>query len=134
MSAHHFSRSVLLTALLVTGCGGLTDPSKNQVDPFTGTVPVGGNGPVHLFNVSKTGELSVRLTALSPTATTVVSVIYGQAVSGACAALSENDFVGLNTGDTFQGQIQKGSYCIQVADPYIRLTVAQTYTITVSHP
>jgi hypothetical protein len=134
MSAHYFFRSVLLTALLVTGCGGLTDPSKNQVDQFSGTVPVAGYGPVHLFNVSKTGELSVRIIAMSPTATAIVSVIYGQAVSGGCGPLSENDFVGLNTGETFQGQIQKGSYCIQVADPYTRLAAAQTYTLQVSHP
>jgi hypothetical protein len=134
MSAHHFFRSVLLTALLVTGCGGLTDPSKNQVDPFSGTVPVGGAGPVHVFNVSKTGELSMRITALSPTPTAVVTVVYGQAVTGGCAPLSQNDFVGLNTGDTFQFQIQKGSWCAQVADPYTRLAVAQNYTLQVSHP
>jgi hypothetical protein len=132
MRAHHFILSVSLAALFLTGCGGLTDPSKNQVTPFSDVVPNDGQGPVHLFSASKTGELSVRLTALSPTPSAVVGVIYGQPSGGACGYLTSNDFVGLNR-DVLQFQIQKGNYCIQVYDSGY-LAVSQNYTIQVSHP
>ena len=39
MRAHYFVVAAMLAALLVTGCGGMTDPSKNQVETFNGTVP-----------------------------------------------------------------------------------------------
>lgn len=132
MRAHHFILSAALAALFLTGCGGVTDPSKNRVEPFSGTVSVGGLGPVHNFTVDKNGELSVKLTALSPTPSTVVGLIYGQPNGGVCAYITNNDFVGLNRV-TFQFPIQKGNWCVYVYDSG-NLTVAQSYTIEVSHP
>jgi hypothetical protein len=132
MSAHQFILSASLALLFLTGCGGLTDPSKNKIDRFTDVVPNDGQGPVHPFTASKTGELSLKLTALSPTPSAVVGIVYGQPTGGGCGYLTSNDIVGLNR-ETFQFQIQKGSYCIQVYDSGY-LTVAQNYTVEVSHP
>jgi hypothetical protein len=140
MRAHHFVLSAALAALVVTGCGGLVDPSQNQNETFIGTVQVsvpGGAvsvGPVHSFNVSKQGEVTVHFTSMTPTSAAVLGAVFGQTVSGECAQLTVNNFSGLNRDPFSSLPIQqKGSYCIQMFDPGT-LTVAQNYTVQVSHP
>jgi hypothetical protein len=132
MRAHSFVLAAMLAPLLVTGCGGVTDPSKNQIERFNGTVPNDGQGPVHPFNVSKSGELAVKITSLSPSPQAVVGLVFGQPSGGVCGYITSNDFVGLNR-DQFQFPIQKGSYCVQAYDSG-NLTVSQNYTLQVSHP
>jgi hypothetical protein len=132
MRAHSFILAISLAALLLTACGGVTDPSKNQVEIFSGSVGLLAYGPVHVFNVSKTGELSVRVTSLTPTAAAVIGLIYGQPSGGSCAPLTSANLVGLNR-DVFQGQIQKGSWCIQPYDSGF-LTAPTNYTLQISHP
>jgi hypothetical protein len=132
MRAHHFILAAALAALFLTGCGGISDPSKNQVDTFSGAVAVGGVGPVHTFNVSKNGEFTVHFTSLTPTPTAVVGTYFGQPSGGGCGIFTQG-IAGLNH-DPFSGQpVQKGSYCIQVYDSG-GLAVAQNYTLTIAHP
>jgi hypothetical protein len=117
-------------------CGGITDPSKNTVDTFSGTVAVGGEAR-HPFSASKTGELSVKLTALAPASNTFVGLIWAQAGGdGNCAnagnLFQQNNFAQLNV-PALSGAIISGRYCIIVYDSGA-FAAPQNYTISVSHP
>ena len=66
--------AVLAVAGLITlSCGGITDPSKNTVDTVPGTLQVGGAAE-HKFTASKTGEISVKLTALAPSSNALLGL------------------------------------------------------------
>jgi len=120
-----------VACLTIAGCGGITDPSKNTVEPFSGTLPVGGT-TVHQFSSSKTGELSVKLTALAPTSNGTVVLTWTQASGDTCGGVLNQAFAQLNV-PTLSSQIVSGRYCIVVQDVG-SFTVPQTYTIAVSHP
>ena len=132
---------LLAGALGVAGCGGIVDPSQNHVETFTGTVPVGGQsqpGP-HGFSASKTGEIQVKITQLTPsTSNTFVGVLWtGRNSNGTCAGslgavFGQNNFaqVGLPAIST---QILSGGYCLTLYDVGT-FTTTETYTVTVSHP
>ena len=51
---------LVILSLAVAGCGGIVDPSSNQVETFTGQIAVGGRS-VQGFSASKTGEISVKI-------------------------------------------------------------------------
>jgi hypothetical protein len=130
--------AVAVAGLIAASCGGIIDPSKNQVETFNGTLTIGGRF-AHPFSASKTGEISVKITALAPISNTYVGLIWSQALSdGSCSAdtiggvYQQNAFsqVGL---PAISGQIVQGKYCLIVYDS-ITLTQAETYTVTVSHP
>jgi hypothetical protein len=138
MRAHYFILSAALAALFLTGCGSISEPSKNQMQLFSGTVSAisqGGDGvgPNHTFNVSKQGEVTVRFTSLTPLAA-VVAAILGQPVSGGCAPFDQTNVSGLNRPPFSNYPIrQTGMYCFQIFDPG-NLTTTLTYTVEVSHP
>jgi hypothetical protein len=127
-----FAAAVLAMAgLLSVSCGGIIDPSKNTVEPFSGTLaPLGGT--VFHIQIGNTGEFSVKITAMSPTPTSIVGAQW--AFGANCEqVLQQNGFATLNTpalGGVIQ---QKGSYCLTIYDVGA-LSVAQTFTVTVSHP
>jgi hypothetical protein len=131
--------AALILGLVASACGGPTDPSKNTVDTFPGSVQPFSVGPVHPFNVPNLGEITVSVTAISP-GNTFLGVLYGQASGSGCAAIQQNVASSSNLGRTvLSGQIIiKGNYCVQVFDPVnlvgTPLTVAQNYTVQVSHP
>ena len=50
--------ALALAGAISISCGGIVDPSQNQVESFSGTVPVGGNVQ-HKFSASKTGVLQI---------------------------------------------------------------------------
>jgi hypothetical protein len=81
----------------------------------------------------------VSVTAITP-GNTFLGVLYGQAAGSGCAAIQQNVASSSNLGRTvLSGQIIiKGTYCVQVFDPVnlvgTPLTVAQNYTVQVSHP
>jgi hypothetical protein len=128
-----------LTTALIAGCGGIVDPSQNTTDTFTGTIPVGGQSVAQGFSASKTGEISVKVTQLTPSSSnTFVGVLWtGRDSNGACAGqlggvFGQNGFaqIGLPAIST---QIQQGGYCILLYDVGT-FTTTETYTMTVSHP
>ena len=130
-------RAALVLAVagaLSVSCGGIVDPSQNKVEPFSGTIALQGRGPVHPFSASKTGEISVKITALSPSSGTLVGMLWAQASGpGACdGQLLFNSIAQLNI-PAISNQILKGDYCIQLYDAGY-FSTAQTYTVTVSHP
>lgn len=131
-----FPATLAVAGLLTMSCGGIIGPSQNTVETFSGTVSVGGS-KAHPFSASKTGEFTVKITALSPISSTVVGLLWAQAASdGACGAnlaiLQQNNFATLNV-QALGGSMLSGKYCILVYDVGA-FTTTETYTITVSHP
>jgi hypothetical protein len=129
--------TVLALAGLVTlSCGGITDPSKNTVETFSGTLLVGGQPAVHPFSASKTGEISVKVTALSPVSNTFIGLLWAQAQNdGNCAAnvqTLQQTLAQLNI-PAIAGPIVSGRYCLFVYDA-VGFTAPENYTVTVSHP
>jgi hypothetical protein len=132
--------AALLSASLIlvaAACGGVTDPSKNQNETFSGTVdPVsgggGGLGTVHTFSVKNTGEWTAVVTALTPSTNVAFGLVYGQNVSGQCSIITTNPLSHISIAG-LGGPITAGSYCIAVYDAG-NFTVTEAYTLSVSHP
>ena len=124
--------AIACAGLMAAGCGGITDPSKNTVDNVTGTLQVGGAN-VHPFTSSKTGELAVKLTALAPTSSAVVGLLWTQATNdGTCGGVLQQAFAQLNV-PAISGPVSSQRYCIVVQDVG-SIAVPQTYTLAISHP
>ena len=119
-------------AVFTISCGGIVDPSKNQMETFSGTVTPQGFTS-HSFSVNKTGEISIKITALAPQTNVPLGVIWAQATSdGSCVAVIQSGVANLGI-PAVVGQIFSGNYCVLVYDLGI-LTEAETYTVVVSHP
>ena len=132
-----FAAALSVAALLSISCGGVVDPSKNVTDTFTGTIPVQGTAPGHFFESNKTGEYTIKITALSPNAGVFFGTILAQSTSdntcvGNLPILQQNSFGTVNT-PVLGGAIISGRYCVFLFD-IGAFTVAQNYTMTVSHP
>jgi hypothetical protein len=119
-------------ALATSGCGGIAEPSKNQVDTYSDILPVGGSVAPYQVNVSKSGELFVRVTAISPNPASLLGTLLGQMTAGGCVPITQNNFTGLNR-DTLNYPVTKGGYCVVVYDNG-SLTASQSFTIEISHP
>jgi hypothetical protein len=123
-----------LAGAITISCGGIVDPSQNQVEPFSGTVqPLGGRS--HWFSSSKTGEIQVKLLTLTPASIPYIGVQWVQGNNDqTCTSslLQVNQFATANS-TAISGQIISGNYCIIVYDS-VGLTQSANYSITVSHP
>jgi hypothetical protein len=127
-----FAAALLAIAgLLTVSCGGIIDPSKNTVDSFSGTLVPLGPGISNKTSVNNNGEYSVKITALSPTATAVVGVdLY---FGPNCESLVNRNLGTLNQ-PAFSGLIQqKGTYCVVVYEA-IPLAAPLNFTVAFSHP
>lgn len=132
-----FAAALAAAALVTVSCGGIVDPSKNVTDTFNGVIPVQGTGPGHGFSTNKTGEYSVKVTALTPSSGSFFGTVLAQGTSdGSCSGnlpiIQQNSFGTANTPVLASGIIP-GKYCIFLFD-IGAFTVPQTYTVTVSHP
>lgn len=119
--------------LALTGCG-ISSPSNNMVENFSGSVAPGGSAS-HNFSVTRSGgEIQVTITALGPSPSAFMGVAVGQPVTGGCSPLLGyvNNTALLNR-QALGGPIDKGTYCVAIYDPGT-LTATQTYTLRVSHP
>ena len=130
MRVPHILTACLAAAPLLAGCG-LSDPSQNVTETFSASLGPGGAN-THSFSSAKTGEFSVRLTALKPSTNVALGVGFGQPISGQCIVSTANAFSTLNR-DALSGSVNKASYCIIVYDSGA-VTTTTSYTITVSHP
>jgi len=120
--------------LLVLASCGISSPSNNTVENFSGSVGPGGLAS-HSFSVARSGgEIQVTITALGPSPSAFMGVALGQPVADRCSPLIGyvNNTALLNR-QALGGPIDKGNYCVAIYDPGT-LTVTQTYTLRVSHP
>src|SRR5262249_20805697 len=90
-----------LVSVLSVACGGIVDPSKNVTDTFTGTIPVQGTSTGHPFSTSKSGEYTVKVTALAPSSNSFFGAVLSQGLSdGSCTGnlpiIQQNSFSTLN--------------------------------------
>jgi hypothetical protein len=118
-------------ALITVSCGGIVDPSKNDKETFHGTIPFGGLGEQHNFNVSKNGEYSILIESLTPPTGSLVGVRLGIIQAGTCNFFTASP--GKIGTSALSGPIDKGDYCVQLYDPGT-LAQSETYALTVSHP
>ena len=130
----------LLLALFAASCGkGPVDPSENITDRFSGTVqPASIGEPVAHFTISRLGEFNVVMTAMTP-GNAFPGIGWGQWTGASCSLTGQTNVVQALNRTVLSGQIFiKGDYCVIVLDGTNLgappLTVAQNYTIQVSHP
>jgi hypothetical protein len=126
--------TVCALAVLLPGCSGVIDPSKNTVEPFSGVVPVGG-AFTQGFSWGKNGEVEVTMTSVTPTPTNGPLAMYiGQSdSSGNCFQLAGYLSQAIVNRPVQFGVLNKGSYCLGVYDPGV-LTVAANVAGNFSHP
>ena len=115
---------------LSISCGSVTSPSDNKQEPFSGTLQVGGSVGFPV-TVNNTGEFSVKITAMSPTVTAVVGALWGQGPN--CEVPLQQNTATLNSPALVGAILQKGQYCVALFD-IGGISVAQTFTLVVSHP
>jgi hypothetical protein len=128
------------SAALAAACGGsdststVTAPTGTLVtDSFSGTVPVGGVGPIHQFTVTVAGNLSVTLLTAGPPSTITMGLAVGTPSGTTCALLSGGSTT-TPPGSTAQlsGSVSAGSYCVEVVDVG-NAAGPITYTLSVAH-
>jgi hypothetical protein len=121
-------------ATLLSGCSGVIDPSKNTVEPFSGTLAVGA-GVTFSYSWSRNGEIEVNLTAVTPTPTNGPIAMYiGQEDNAKnCFQLAGYSAQAIVNRKVQFGVLNKGSYCLGIFDPGT-LTVPVNFTGTFSHP
>lgn len=118
---------------MASACGGIIDPSKNTVEPFTGTLQVGGTN-THNYSQDRNGEVEVTVTSVTPSPVNgTIGLALGQVLSGSCNPLAGYVATGVVNRKVQFGILNKGSYCLVVFDPGV-LTVAVAYAVNVSHP
>jgi len=137
MHARFPAALALAVCCTAAACGGIVDPSQNQNESFSGTINHGDAIKFFPFSSSKTGEISVKFTALAPVSNVLMGVLVAQAQGdGSCTGdlglVQQNNFAQLNL-PSISGQILGRRYCLGVYESQ-PLTQTETFTVTVSHP
>jgi hypothetical protein len=122
----------LALAILTAACGSNpTAPSQPITETLAGSLSI-GNANFHVFTTSGSGELTLTLNSLDPTASIAVGVGLGTVTNGACALQFTNE--GFQVGAVWTNTIAgAGSYCVAIYD-IGRLTQPVTYSMTLVHP
>ena len=123
-------------AVSLAACGGVTDPSQNQKESFPGTISHGqGNVVSFPFSVSKTGELTITVTTMTPTipTSTYFGVGFGTGVSNSCQPIQFNQVATVGAAAISGYPVTPGSYCAFLIDEGF-FTTTETFTMVVSHP
>jgi hypothetical protein len=121
-----------LAGAVSISCGGIVDPSQNQVETFSGTVPPNG-GSVQKFSAAKTGEITVKMVTLTPAAVPAVFVQWVGAGDGSCNGQLFGNGIGQANATVISTQVLSGAYCLVLSN-YVVQTVTANYSLTVSHP
>ena len=140
MTAMRFAvlAAIGLTAALSLGCSGVTTPTSNKTENFSGTVAVGGI-VIHDFTTSIDGEFFITVTSASPDSNTTFGLRYGQLNGTNCSSVGVT-LARVGTNGFQNIYARKGNFCVAVYDPALdgntinQLTRAESYTISVSHP
>jgi hypothetical protein len=126
--------TVAAVASLLAGCSSVIDPSKNQVEQFSGVVPVGGTLTKN-FSWSNNGEVQTTMTSVTPTPTNGPLNMYVGLVDsgGNCSPLNGYLAQAIVNRTVQWGVLNKGNYCLGIYDPGV-LTVAANVAGNFSHP
>ena len=128
--------ALALAGAISISCGGIVDPSQNQVETFSGTMSASAPSG-RSFSSPKTGEIQIKMLTLTPASVPYVGVQWVQASGdGNCngGLLQLNQFATANT-TAISGQIVSGNYCVIVYDTFgLSATQTVNYSLTVSHP
>lgn len=121
-----------LAGAISISCGGITDPSQNTNEPFSGTVAPGGFS-VQKFSASKTGEITVKMGTITPAAVPALSLQWLGAGDGSCNGGLFGATIATSNTTAISNQIVSGNYCLVLSE-YVAQTVTASYSLTVSHP
>jgi len=127
--------AAVFCALSLAACGGVDSPSNATAEDFSGTLTPLGQAN-RAFSASKTGELQVTLQSLTPRPVVgFVGIALGTPVGTDCSPALNYIISQAAIGQQYSlGQIQKGSYCILIADSNAILTTDTSFTIHFLHP
>ena len=139
-SSMGFRLAAALTVACATAvCGGVTSPSENVTETFSGVLeprPSVNSIKFHNFTSANNGEVEVTITALTPVANVFLGTFIGRPQSdGSCGFdpfQPPNEFSTLNRV-SIAAPVQKGNWCTGIYDPGT-LTQTTNYTLTVKHP
>ena len=120
-----------LAGAVSISCGGIVDPSQNQVQTYSGTVAPGGNF-VNKFS-SQSGEIQVKMLTITPAAVSALGIQWVGSGDGSCNGQLWQATIAVSNTTAISTQIQSGSYCLIVYD-YLGQTVTASYSLTISHP
>jgi hypothetical protein len=125
--------ALALAGAITIGCGGIVDPAQNTVEPFTGTLAVGGSAQLKM-NAAQGGELTVKVLSLTPAANAFIGVLWvDQAADGTCTGIQRGGNQVAANVTAISAQIQSGRFCVILYDVGY-FTQPVTYSVTVSHP
>ncbi|MGE3957641.1 MAG: hypothetical protein AB7H96_13050 [Vicinamibacterales bacterium] len=127
--------AALALAASLAACGGVSSPSNQTAEDFTGTLGQSSQA-FQTFSVSRTGELSMTLQSLTPRPVVgFVSLGIGTPGAGSCSPLLGYIISQAAIGTPYSfPRIINGTYCIVVADANAILTGPTNFAIRFTHP
>lgn len=122
-------------AASLAACSGVASPSSQTPDDFSGTLDPLGQASKN-FSVSKTGEMQLTLQSLTPRPVVgFIAVAIGQPVGAVCQPFGGYYVSQAAVGQQYAfPQIQKGTYCMLIADANAILTTQVTFSMRLLHP
>lgn len=130
------ARLIAAVAMAATfaACSGVSSPSTQTQEDFTGTLDPGGQAS-KAFSVSKTSEMSMTLVSLSPRPVLgFLGLAVGTPVGTSCSPYGAYVVAQAAVGQNYAlGQLVKGSYCVLVIDANGILTTPASFTIRIVH-
>ena len=127
--------AAVVFAVSLAACNSVNSPSDETTETFADILPPAGQVSKN-FSVEKTGEMQMTLQSLTPRPVVgFIALAVGQPVSGGCSPILGYVVTQAAVGQQYAfGSINKGSYCIIVADPNAILTVSAAFSVQYIHP
>src|SRR5688500_2037653 len=135
-----FSATLLLAAAIAAaGCDnevenapGPTEPNPTTTDTFTGTLNPNG-AMTHQFTVVASGDVTARITEITPDPTVKVGFVLGTVAGTTCQSSVFKDEV--LQGEALIARVSgPGTLCVRVHDPNGYLTATLYFSLNVEHP
>jgi len=127
--------AALVLAVSLSACSSVSTPSSETTESYSDTLPPLGQVSRN-FSVAKNGEMQMTLQSLTPRPVVgFIALAVGTPVSGGCSPILGYVVSQAAVGQQYAfGQINKGSYCLLVADPNGVLTTSAAFTVQFIHP
>lgn len=132
---HRLFGAVVALTFIGPGCNWFNSTSPSDTTPktetFSGTLTPQGSS-VFTFTVSKSGQVSLTLTSVAPTATTPLGLGIGTPNGTACTMSSSTPNAVAGSSAQISVNESPGTYCVRVFDSGT-LSATVTFTVTVAH-